>query len=372
MYSESLKIGIALSGGGIRATVFHLGFLKWMVERDLIERIAYISSVSGASLCIGLIYSRNGLKWPSSQRFLSSVLPRIEEVIMGSDIQTSALIRVFPFWLTRKVNLLAKIIKDQWDIQGTMSDLKGTPVWCVNCTTYETGKRFRITQEQIGDYATGYAEQHGFPIADAMAASAGFPFLVGPYKLDRRKYSWNSSEYELRSNHMPHGRYYHLWDGGVYDNLGLEALYKIASNSYGGYLAEGINYIMVSNAGTPSGYKKRIGTSNPKRLLEISMDQVASLRSRSIVSHIKCERNGLFLNIGNSADYILKEAELKLDEKNRIIKESLPVQYANYVRDYNTTLRRPTVSDYYLILRHGYEVAKCTYLTYGRLSATTL
>jgi NTE family protein len=62
------KIGIALSGGGIRATIFHLGVLKWMAENSMLEDIVRISSVSGASLCIGLIYSHNNLRWPTSVR----------------------------------------------------------------------------------------------------------------------------------------------------------------------------------------------------------------------------------------------------------------------------------------------------------------
>jgi len=44
-------IGLALSGGGIRAAVFHLGVLKYLAEAGLFERIVSISSVSVVSLC---------------------------------------------------------------------------------------------------------------------------------------------------------------------------------------------------------------------------------------------------------------------------------------------------------------------------------
>ena len=58
---ELHNIGIALSGGGIRATIFHLGLFKWLAENGLLEEVKRVSSVSGASLCVGLIYAHNGL-----------------------------------------------------------------------------------------------------------------------------------------------------------------------------------------------------------------------------------------------------------------------------------------------------------------------
>ena len=53
------NIGLALSGGGFRASIFHMGVLKYLAEKNKLEEISYISSVSGGSLLIGLIYSLN-------------------------------------------------------------------------------------------------------------------------------------------------------------------------------------------------------------------------------------------------------------------------------------------------------------------------
>lgn len=46
MGKKDVKIGVALSGGGIRATIFHLGLFKWLAENELMENIKHISSVS--------------------------------------------------------------------------------------------------------------------------------------------------------------------------------------------------------------------------------------------------------------------------------------------------------------------------------------
>lgn len=49
------KKGLALSGGGFRASFFHLGTLAKLAEHDLLKDIEVISTVSGGSI-IGVHY----------------------------------------------------------------------------------------------------------------------------------------------------------------------------------------------------------------------------------------------------------------------------------------------------------------------------
>ncbi len=44
------KVGLALSGGGFRASLFHLGVLASMAERDLLRHVEVLSCVSGGSI----------------------------------------------------------------------------------------------------------------------------------------------------------------------------------------------------------------------------------------------------------------------------------------------------------------------------------
>ncbi len=44
------KIGLALSGGGFRAALFHIGVLARLAECDLLRRLEYLSCVSGGSI----------------------------------------------------------------------------------------------------------------------------------------------------------------------------------------------------------------------------------------------------------------------------------------------------------------------------------
>ena len=45
-----MKIGIALSGGGFRASLFHLGVLRRIAELGWLARVDAISGVSGGSI----------------------------------------------------------------------------------------------------------------------------------------------------------------------------------------------------------------------------------------------------------------------------------------------------------------------------------
>ena len=49
------KTGLALSGGGLRASLFHIGVLGRLAELDLLRQVDVISTVSGGSI-IGAYY----------------------------------------------------------------------------------------------------------------------------------------------------------------------------------------------------------------------------------------------------------------------------------------------------------------------------
>ncbi len=365
VYDNQRRIGITLSGGGIRAAVFHLGTLKWLAENNMLEDIARISSVSGAGLGIGLVYAQNGHRWPTSEEYLKNVLPKVKKVILHKDILHTAIKRLIfsPWWWHKRVNLMAKILQKHWGLIGDLTDLGKNPLWFINCTTYETGKRFRFSQEDMGDYRIGYVRNPKIALADAVAASAGLPVFIGPYKMKTDKYQWEKS-YFSKDDSVTVEKYIHLWDGGVYDNLGMESVYKPDN---GGSLCEGIDYLVVSNASMPIEYKtreKNMSGKNLKRLLEIAMDQVMALRNRSVMDYFKRAKKGVYYKIGNSAQDIVEDSKLPPALKKELIAQCLSAEDAQRACDYPTTLSKPTEADFELLLRHGYEVAKCTSICY--------
>src|SRR3954452_23312050 len=44
------KIGLALSGGGFRATLYHLGLLRFLRDAGILPKVTHITSVSGGSI----------------------------------------------------------------------------------------------------------------------------------------------------------------------------------------------------------------------------------------------------------------------------------------------------------------------------------
>jgi NTE family protein len=334
--SNRKRIGLALSGGGIRAAIFHLGILKWLAENKMLGDVRRISSVSGASLAIGLIYSHNSLKWPTDDEYLTRVLPEIERLILKYNIQLRAIIRMIftPWNWGRKVNLLSRIIEKYWGVNGRICELDQTPMWHINCTTFETGKRFRFAQNGMGDYTIGYVPNPSFAISEITAASAGFPILIGPYKLKTEGHPWERSRYHKGPWNPPKDKHLYLWDGGVYDNLGMESIFTPANT---GELKENIDLAIVCNASDSIGYKKRrkgFSGRNLRRLQEITMDQVRALRIRSFRDYVRRTHNGYEVDIRNGA------------EKARV---------------YRTTLSKPSKESFDLIFNSGYEQAKLAY-----------
>src|SRR3954454_1784760 len=44
------RLGLALSGGGFRASLYHLGLVRFLRDAEILPRVTHISSVSGGSI----------------------------------------------------------------------------------------------------------------------------------------------------------------------------------------------------------------------------------------------------------------------------------------------------------------------------------
>lgn len=367
MKKEDLRIGIALSGGGMRAAVYHLGVLKYLAQENLFSSIRHISSVSGASICVGLIYACNGYIWPSDKQFLKEVLDKVKYYISDVDIQWYALMKllVSPYYWNKKVNLLGCVMEKRWGIRGGIQHINDDPLWDINTTAFENGKDFRISKQRMGKHGCAYVDHPHFRLSHAMAASAGFPVLIGPYKLKTKNYEWLEREGKVCIR--PVDETIHLWDGGVYDNMGLDPLFHIAGAVH---LQKDINYLIVSNASMGIGHKKRAGhfsIANLKRLLDISMSQVESIKARSVIDLFKANHNGVYIKIGYHCEEILKRAKIEEAEKKRLLKQALKQSDVDFVKGYKTTLEKVAPQDFDRILDHGYQSAQATMMAHAHL-----
>ena len=359
----TMNIGISLSGGGMRAAVFHLGVLARLADEQLLEEVTFLSTVSGGSLAVGVVLENPGDGWPSSEIYRKTTLPRLQSLLTSVDLQAAYVWRTLltPWKLLHgRASVLGAAIEDKWGISGRVAELPETPRWILNTTCYETGKNFRFMLKRMGDYRTNYVLNPDFPLADAMAASAAYPGLIGPLSFRTRDYQW--SRLRDGGNGEPVEPTYpklHLWDGGVYDNLGLEALFKPADG-----LRDGVDFLIVSDASAAL-------TSNPPRfkaplhLVGIAMDQVRSMRARAIVAHfIQNPGTGAYLRIGNTAREIFERAGVTPPD-GWIEHAAMPKHEAMRAAGMETTFQRLSQEEFFLLVRHGYEVADATLVAYA-------
>src|ERR1041385_7548720 len=50
MNAPKHKIGLALSGGGCRASLYHLGPIRFLRDADILSKVTHITAVSGGSI----------------------------------------------------------------------------------------------------------------------------------------------------------------------------------------------------------------------------------------------------------------------------------------------------------------------------------
>ncbi|MFW8589713.1 patatin-like phospholipase family protein [Glaciecola sp. 2405UD65-10] len=360
MLNSNTTIALALSGGGIRAMVFHLGALKYYAEQGLLENIKELSTVSGGSLIVGLIYKNNNYEWPSSKQFLDTIYENIRSTLCHCDIQRIALKSLFKpsnwRFIFSRANVLASVIENSWGINVKLSDIKKHPIWSINGTTAETGRRFRFKQDTFGDYKIGYALSSTFSLSQALAVSAAFPGGIGPLAIESKRYSflkrvqWDAPQESAVKTDLPFD-VLHVYDGGIYDNLGTEPLF----DSGKGETKRKADSIIVSDAGSPlqDGFLlKAINPFRLKRVLDICMEQTRALRVRSFMNYLLQDKNnGRYLLIGQKPSEILDENEMAYFkwQSSKIIRQ---------VASYPTNLKIIKADDFDAIARHGYEMAR--------------
>jgi NTE family protein len=346
------QIALALSGGGIRAMVFHLGVLKRLAELGLMERIQRLSTVSGGSLLIGLMLQESAMNWPSSEVFLSQIFPQLRMKLCRRSLQWGALRQLLNSsnwrFIFSRANLLGLALRHEWNVTQNLSDLPETPEWSINGTTAENGKRFRFKRNDLGDYSLGYAPSAQFPLSQALAVSAAFPVGFGPLWIDARCHEWKKRPWDapLGSEQVVNIGYdaLHLYDGGVYDNLGLEPFFDAGK----GRSKHPGSYIIVSDAGSalPTGFS--FGSFSPRRLqriADIMSDQAHALRIRTFAN---------FLQEG--AD---RGALIMINTAQEVDSSSA------FASSYPTTLRRVPLEVFDRLAEHGYRAAFHVERQYG-------
>lgn len=215
---ERLRLGLALSGGGFRASIFHMGVMRRLNELGLLDKVDVISTVSGGAI-VGAYYCLHRDRWHDLDSIERGFAVGIQANIRLRALTGSILFHPVLFAKSllpgyTRTNTIAKEFENRFFPKKRLGDLPESPEIVINTTSLNTGKAWRFKRNWMGDWVTRLPAA-GFPLAEAVAASAAVPGIFPP--LIRRSLN-PGDDAGVR-------RRVALADGGVRDNQGLTALF---------------------------------------------------------------------------------------------------------------------------------------------------
>ncbi len=223
--SRRAGVGLCLSGGGFRATLFHLGALRRLNEVGLLQKVTTFSAVSGGS--IAAAHLATVLEWP-----LKGVVTDWESRVAAplrafarNDIRTAAVLRgILP--TQTAVELLARRYEALTKLK--LSELPKSPNFIFCATEMAYGVNWTFERSRMGDYQIGYIRPapKDWPLAKAVAASSCFPPIFNPLPLTLDPGLFKGGRAVAGKVRDDCIRNLRLTDGGNYDNMGLEPVWK--------------------------------------------------------------------------------------------------------------------------------------------------
>lgn len=270
------RIGLALSGGGFRAVAFHLGVLRALHDRGVLDHVEVLSTVSGGSL-IGAMWAysdddfttfdrkvtallRSRLNWRIVGSLLASkrapqILASVVVSAAGSAIATArtASRRIGQLFAGHPRTMSVEPLRRQWmnrtsavqDVfsrivgEGSISEPKRDLHMILNACDLRSGSAFRFGSVESGCSRYGRLADNTVPVSLAVAASAAYPVALPA--IDVR---WDFVD---RDDRITAERLL-LTDGGVFDNLGSSCLEPDRDPAYSTNVHP-VDYLVSADAG---------------------------------------------------------------------------------------------------------------------------
>ena len=298
---ESKKIGLALSGGGYRATLFGLGTLIRLNEMGLLKKISRITSVSGGSILNATLAAN----WNSLTFDEDGVATNFKDVI-GKDIldfcaqTTLGKVRMVVGAFIPLIHPV-KAVREKYDellFKGkpfsSLTNIAGAPQFLFYATNLQTGSSLRMTDSLLYDYKIGAASIADWSISQVVAISGAFPPVLSPVTIKMKGAAWARSSMQVLYDDKKFEEVLELCDGGLYDNLGIECLWKKTeillddqNHAWNAVLKDDIDICLVSDAGAPFQYSNDPGSAMVRqvpRIIDILTEQTRALRKRGLVA----------------------------------------------------------------------------------------
>jgi NTE family protein len=276
-------LALCLSGGGYRAMLFHLGALWYLNDAGYLPELGRVSSVSGGSITAAVL----ALRWKHLQfekgravNFAQAVVAPIRH-LAGITIDATNMLTGL---LLPTISINDRVVKSlRKHIFGaaTLQDFVDVPRFVINATNVQTGSLFRFSKPYLADWRIGRILNPRTAVAVAVAASAAFPPLLSPARLETKHERWTDLETDVYGR-PPFTTDIVLTDGGVYDNMGIETAWKRCKR------------VLVCDGGGKLRADEQPKANWVHHAVRITLtidNQVRSLRKRQIIAAFKDARD---------------------------------------------------------------------------------
>lgn len=282
---KELNIGLAVAGGGYRATLYSLGSLWRLNEFGLLPKLKTITSVSGGSITTGYI----AIKWNELTFDDNDIATNFKTVIAepiqkfcetGIDVK-AGISGLFSFRDTIGDKIAKAYDRKLFHGAQIQSLSDDAPEFLFYGTNYQTGSSLRMQKSAISDYKIGEYPTHNISMAKVVGISSAFPPILSPVTLKTDPNLWKKTGFPKYFDNIKLRKKLILTDGGLYDNMGLEAIWK----GRGKY-----SHVLVCDAGAPFTVTHKVKTNWASQLLrmnDLMIDQQRALRKRKLLENFK-------------------------------------------------------------------------------------
>ena len=329
------SVGLSLSGGGYRSTLFHLGALRRLNEFGILPRLTTVSSVSGGSILNGFLASRLTVPLANGIANFQDDVSKPMREFCSLDIRK---------WIALEVAVpgthnslgLAKQYDQHLTSGKLLKDILSSPNHIFCTTDLAHGVNWMFKKKQCGDYQAGFQDTPAdLRVSASVAASSCFPPIFKPLSLDLDPSKLTGGKVLPSAERDKCIRKMTFSDGGVYDNLGLEPIWKdheIVLCSDGGALFR---------VGGDTGFVWEID-----RFISIPESQALAVRKRWLISNFVAKQlKGTYWGIGSTAyDYGVEQGY-----SNDLAK--------NYISAIRTDLDKFSDAEASILENHGYWLA---------------
>jgi NTE family protein len=261
---------------------FHLGCLRALHDRGILDRVKVVSTVSGGSV-VGSAWAYNDSTFEAFDAKVVSLLRRGLQREIGREVfcswhgfkviatllvsgvlsciiavalfvlyrarrwlglpttrlekALSALSRLLPIWGSLTTAFEAALARTLFGKRRMNEVARPNLSTVVNACDLRTGTAFRFGSDRSGGWRYGDIVDCVPTVAKAVAASAAFPILLPPL----------IEKFEFEQKGIRHTDTVSLTDGGVYDNLGVAVLEPGRAHDYA--FNYPVTHIISLNAG---------------------------------------------------------------------------------------------------------------------------